>query len=100
MANTKSARKMIRVIERRRQRNRPIRSAVKTYVSKAKALISDGELEAGRPAAAQALQALDKAAQKGVLHRNNAARRKSRLMKRFNAASGEAKAASGPGQAK
>ena len=92
MANTKSAREMIRVIERRRQHNRPIRSAVKTYVSKAKALISHKELEAGQTAVAQALRALDKAAQKGVLHRNNAARRKSRLMKKLNAATREAQA--------
>lgn len=55
LANTKSARKMMRVIERRRQRNRPIRSAAKTYIAKAKALISDDELEAGKTAAAQAL---------------------------------------------
>lgn len=99
MANTKSARKMTRVIERRRQRNRPIRSAAKTYVSKARALISDGELEAGKTAAAQALQALDKAVQKGVLHRNNASRRKSRLMKNLNAALQAQTASAGPEQA-
>ena len=92
MANTKSARKMIRVTERRRQHNRPIRSAVRTQVGKAKELVANGELEAGKAAVDKALRALDKGAQKGIIHRNNAARRKSRLMKGLNTAMGEATA--------
>lgn len=86
MAHTKSAKKMIRVMSKQRVRNRSINSTVKTYVAKAEQLILNNELEPAREAVKQASIALDKAAQKGVIHSNNAARRKSRLMKRFNAA--------------
>ena len=86
MANTKSALKMIRVAERRRQRNRPIRSALKTHVTKAVRVIGQGDATAAQSALRTAIAALDKAAAKGVIHRNNAARCKSRLMKRLNQA--------------
>lgn len=85
MANTKSAEKMIRASARKRVRNRPIKSAVRTAVTKARQAVSGAD----RPDAAElvqaAVKALDRAAQKGVLHRNSAARRKSRLMKRLDA---------------
>lgn len=84
LPHTKSARKMVRVIRKRRSRNKPISSAVKTYIIKAERLILSQELEPAREAVKQASIALDKAAQKGVIHPNNAARRKSRLMKKFN----------------
>ncbi|MCL5074593.1 MAG: 30S ribosomal protein S20 [Chloroflexi bacterium] len=84
MANTKSALKRIRVAERRRERNKPIRSAAKTYIKKAERLIGGGDVEAARAAVIQAVSALDRATQKGVIHRNNAARRKSRLTKKLN----------------
>jgi small subunit ribosomal protein S20 len=85
MANTKSALKRIKTSEKRRQRNVAVKSATRTYVKKARTAIAQnaGESEADVMAA---IAALDKAAKKGVIHRNNAARRKSRLMKRFNAA--------------
>lgn len=86
MAHTKSAKKMIQVLAEQRRRNRTDRSAVKTYISKAEELISAKELEPAKEAVKKALVALDKAAKKGVLHPNNAARHKSRLMKKFNAA--------------
>lgn len=72
--------------EKRRQRNRSVRSAVKTYVIRARQAITPstaGE-ESTVEAVLRAIQELDKAAQKGVLHRNNAARRKSRLVKRLH----------------
>ena len=94
MANTKSARKMVRVIEKRRQRNRSVRSAVKTYMSKAEKAVSAAEPEPARQAMQAALRALDRAAQKGVIHRNNAARRKSRMMKKLNALPAQADTAS------
>ncbi|MFI4878634.1 MAG: 30S ribosomal protein S20 [Steroidobacterales bacterium] len=78
MANSRSARKRIRSSERKHLRNRAVKSAVRTKVIKARhALLdeggaSDAELHA-------AIRALDRAAEKGVLHRNNARRRKSRL---------------------
>lgn len=86
MAHTKSAKKSIRIIGERRRRNRSINSAVKTSIIKAEELILDKELEPAREAVKQATIALDRAAQKGIIHSNNAARRKSRLTKRFNAA--------------
>jgi small subunit ribosomal protein S20 len=86
LAHTKSAKKSIRIIGERRRRNRSINSAVKTSIIKAEELILDKELEPAREAVKQATIALDRAAQKGIIHSNNAARRKSRLMKRFNTA--------------
>ena len=83
MPNTKSAKKMVRVAERRRLRNKSVRSAVKTYVRKAEHAITGGE-EVAPDDVKAALRALDKAATKGVIHRNNASRRKSRLMKKLN----------------
>ena len=86
MPHTKSAKKALRVSQRRRDQNKPVRSQVKTYVKKAEQLISSNELESAREAVKRAMAALDKAAQKGVIHPNNAARRKSRLMKKLNTA--------------
>ncbi len=82
----KSAEKQMRVSERRRSRNKSIRSLCKTSVTKAEKLIFAGELEAAREAVGAAVSALDRAAEKGVIHANNAARRKSRLLKRLNRA--------------
>lgn len=86
MANTKSAIKQIRVSERKRLRNKPIRTRAKTEVKKARLLIEAGELEAAQAQAHVASRTLDRAASKGVIHRNNAARRKSRLMKQLGRA--------------
>ena len=86
LAHIKSAKKSIRIIGERRRRNRSINSAVKTSIIKAEELILDKELEPAREAVKQATIALDRAAQKGIIHSNNAARRKSRLTKKFNAA--------------
>ena len=73
--------------EKRRIRNRAVRSTVKTYVSRARDTIAGGgQEEPMLESVKRAIQALDRAAKKGILHRNNAARRKSRLMKRLNAA--------------
>ncbi len=76
----------MRVAERKRIRNKSIRSLCKTNITKAEKLIFSGELEAARQAVAAAISSLDKAAEKGVIHPNNAARRKSRLMKKLNEA--------------
>ena len=91
MANTKSALKMIRVSERRRQRNKAARTTVRTYIAKARRQIASGAApEETRESIRQAIIALDKAAEKGIIHKNNAARRKSRLMQRFNALKAQA----------
>ncbi len=82
----KSAKKQMRVAERRRLRNKPVRSLCKTNITKAERLIFSGELEAAQKAVAAAISSLDKAAEKGVIHPNNAARRKSRLVSKLNKA--------------
>jgi len=85
LANTRSALKRIRSSEKKRRRNRIFRSSARTYVKKARTLITEqGKSEESQAAVLQAISALDKAAQKGVIHRNNAARRKARLMKLLN----------------
>ena len=83
---SKSAQKQARVGERRRLRNKSVRSQVKTNITKAERLIFSGELEAAREAVVTAISSLDVAAEKGILQRNNTARRKSRLMKKLNQA--------------
>jgi small subunit ribosomal protein S20 len=85
LANSKSARKRILVSERRRLRNRPYRSAARTYVKKAELAIASGDKAAAQEAVLTATSTLDRVYAKGVIHKNNAARRKSRLMKKFNA---------------
>ncbi len=86
MPITKSAEKRVRTSERRRLRGKSVRSQVKTNIIKAEKLIFSGELEAAQGAAQVAVISLDKAAEKGIIHQNNAARRKSRLMKKLNQA--------------
>jgi small subunit ribosomal protein S20 len=86
LPNTRSARKQVRVIQRRRLRNKSIQSLCKTNITKAERLIFSGELESAQEAAVAAISSLDRAAEKGVIHPNNAARRKSRLMKKLNEA--------------
>ena len=86
MPGSTSAQKQVRVAERRRLRNKSIRSLAKTNITKAERLIFSGELKLAREAVVAAISSLDKAAEKGVIHPNNAARRKSRLMKKLNEA--------------
>lgn len=70
--------------ERRRARNKAVRSTVKTSLTKAQNLIAKKEARADSPELIGALSTLDRAAKKGVIHPNKAARRKSRLMKKLN----------------
>ena len=86
MPNTRSAEKQVRVTQRRRLRNKSIQSRCKTNITKAERLIFSGELELAQAAAVAAISSLDRAAEKGVIHPNNAARRKSRLMQKLNEA--------------
>jgi small subunit ribosomal protein S20 len=83
LANTKSAIKRIRQNEKRRLRNRVFRGEARTFVREARQAIESEELEEARAATLKAVSALDKAAVKGIIHRNNAARRKSRLMQQL-----------------
>ena len=84
MANSKSAAKRARVAERQRIRNRIFRSAARTHVKRAERLIAQGQAEAAATAVGDAISTLDRAAIKGIIHKNNASRRKSRLMTKFN----------------
>ncbi len=81
MANIKSAIKRNRQNIKRRLRNRQYRGAARSYIKRARIAMEEGELEMARTETLSAVRALDKAVAKGVIHKNNAARRKGRLMK-------------------
>lgn len=81
LANIKSQIKRNKQNEKRRLRNRVYRGRARTYIKKVQQYLDEGDLDQARTATQDAIQALDKAAEKGVIHKNNAARRKSRLMK-------------------
>ena len=83
MANLRSAIKRIRQNKKRRLRNRVFRGQARTYIRDARASMLEEDLDAARESTLKAISALDKAAQKGVIHKNNASRRKSRLLKRL-----------------
>jgi len=86
LANIKSAIKRNKQNEKRRIRNRVYRGTARTFVQKARVAIEQGsELDTAQAATLQAIRSLDKAVAKGVIHKNNAARRKSRLMKQLAA---------------
>jgi len=79
-----SSQKTARVAERKRTYNKPVRSSVKTKVKTAENLIASKELEQAEQAVSKAGSALDRAAQKKVIHRNSAGRQKSRLMAKLH----------------
>ncbi|MCI8453666.1 MAG: 30S ribosomal protein S20 [Lachnospiraceae bacterium] len=81
MANIKSAKKRILVAETRTARNKAIRSKVKTYIKKVEAAITTGDKAAAQAALIAATSEIDKAASKGVYHKNTASRKVSRLSK-------------------
>jgi small subunit ribosomal protein S20 len=83
VANIKSQKKRIRTNAKRAERNKAVRSELKTRVKTAQRTAGTEE---GDAAAQLAQKRLDMAASKGVIHKNQAARRKSRMMKRVNAA--------------
>ncbi len=83
MANIKSQIKRNRQNEKKRLRNRAFRGAARAAVREARATVDAGKPD--KAAVLEAISRLDKAAEKGVIHKNNAARRKSRLMKRLAA---------------
>jgi small subunit ribosomal protein S20 len=85
MANTRSALKRMRQGEKRRVRNAAVRGSVRTAVKSTRAALAAGSAEEARGDLARAIRLLDKAVTKGVLHRNAAARRKSRLTRQLNA---------------
>ena len=84
MANIKSAKKRILVTEVRAARNKSIRSEVKTAIKKVEAAVSANDKEAATTALTVAISTIESAASKGVYHKNNAARKFSRLTKLVN----------------
>ena len=85
MANIKSQIKRNKQNEKRSIRTRVYRGRARTYIKNARLEIEEGNVDEARKATLMAISVLDKATQKGVIHRNNAARRKSRLMKHLAA---------------
>jgi small subunit ribosomal protein S20 len=85
LANIKSQIKRNRQNEKRRIRNRVYRGRARTFVARARVAIASEDPETAKTAVVEAISALDRAAEKGILHKNNAARRKSRLMKHLAA---------------
>ena len=84
VANIKSQKKRIITAEKARQRNKAVRSELKTYVKKVRAAVEAGDAEAAQTAANAACRKLDVAASKGIIHKNQAAKRKSGVQKLVN----------------
>ena len=84
MANIKSAKKRILVNEKKAERNKSIKSKVKTMIKKVDAAVATGDAEAAKASLLAAVIEIDKACSKGVYHKNTAARRVSRLTKAVN----------------
>ena len=76
--------KAFRVSERKKSINQPLRSPAKNLVTRTRRMIADGDMEAAEIAAKGAVVALDKAANKGAIHKNTASRKKSRLIRHLN----------------
>jgi small subunit ribosomal protein S20 len=86
MANLKSSKKDLRRSNKRRAFNQSVKSSLKTYIKKVRTAAAGGDADTTKQAVVQAQSALDKAARHGVIHKNAAARRKSRAAKAANAA--------------
>lgn len=84
MANIKSAKKRILVIETKTLRNKIIKSKIKTLTKKVDAAVAAGDKTLAQTSLTNAIVAIDKAAAKGIFHKNNAARKVSRLQRAVN----------------
>ena len=86
MPNIKSVKKDVIRSRERNLRNRAAKSTMRTFVKKANTAIASGNAEIITPTLSQTVSVLDKIAKRGIIHKNAAARRKSRLMRRANVA--------------
>lgn len=86
MANIKSSKKDLKRSAKRRAVNGAVKTSLKTYVKKVRVAASGTDAEVATAALTVAIKNLDKAAQRGIIHKNAAARRKSRIAKLANAA--------------
>ena len=84
MANTKSAKKMIKISEKKRLRNLAVKTKVKSLFKKASEAIEEKNLEESKKVLLAAIKAADSAALKKKVHKNKVARKKSRLQKKYN----------------
>ena len=84
MANIKSQKKRVLTNEKRHQRNKAVRSALRTAEKKVRVAVEAGDADSAKAAALEASTMLDKAASKGIIHKNQAANRKSGIMKAAN----------------
>jgi small subunit ribosomal protein S20 len=73
----------MRQTEKKRQQNRIYRGSARRYIKQAQAALDESDLDTAKQQALLAIQSLDRSVSKGVIHKNNAARRKSRLLKRL-----------------
>lgn len=92
MPNIKSVKKDVLRSRERNLRNRSAKSQMKTFMKKANTVIATGSADAIVPVLSKAISVLDKTAKRGIIHKNAAARRKSRLMRRAHAATAPATA--------
>lgn len=83
MANIKSAKKRARIAEKARLRNKAYKTAMKTRIKRFEKALESGDIEKAQPALRDASSFLDKLVSKGIIHRNAAARKKSRLCKKL-----------------
>ena len=84
MANIKSQKKRIKTAEKARLRNRSVRSSLKTAVRKVVEAVDEGDAQLAQAKAREACRLLDKAASKGIIHKNQAAERKSGVQRMVN----------------
>lgn len=85
MANSKSAKKRVAVVERNRQRNQAVKSRVKTMNKKVVVAVQEQDVETAKNALSVAYKELDKAVSKGIIKKNTASRKKARLAAKVNA---------------
>ena len=85
MANIKSAKKRVKVIKTKTLRNREIKSSLKTELKKFDAAVSTGDKAAATEAYKEAVKKVDQSVAHGILHKNTAAHKKSKLTKKLNA---------------
>jgi small subunit ribosomal protein S20 len=92
LANTKQAKKRVRQAEKHRRHNASMRSMLRTYIKKVLLSIASGDQKAALASFQDATPVIDRMANKGIIHKNKAARHKSRLTASINAMAGKAKA--------
>ena len=84
MANIKSAKKRIKVITRKTLENRIVKTQTKTAIKRFLVAVDSGDKDVAKAALVRAISAIDRATTKGILHKNNASRKKSRLTRYYN----------------